>query len=113
MSVRFRLRPHVLEADGDGAWVGILPSGPVLRVSESGRWILEILARPAESGPDPDPAADRAGAPAPSARGATVAEVAAVLRHDLDHTPADLEDVVTIFLTAMTRSGLVETEEEP
>lgn len=130
MSVRYRLRPHVLEDDGDGAWAGILPDGPILRVSGSGRWILAILADPdpdhdsdLEPDVDPEVAAGPAGpapanpsapTPTPSAGGgATAAQVSAALRRDLLQAPADLEDAVTLFLTAMVRSGLVEAEEAP
>lgn len=124
MSVHYRLRPHVLEGDEDGAWAGILPDGPILRVSGSGRWILAILADrdlhtdpdtavAGPAGPAPSSAPSSAPAPALSPGGATVAQVTAALRRDLLQAPADLEDAVTLFLTAMVRSGLVEAEEAP
>ena len=93
---RFRLRPHVLEQDEDGVWIGALPHGPIVHLDGVGELVLETLGAWEDGGRTGDGAA------------LTPAQIAAHLHASIAGMPDDAEGPIGEFLDQLVLSGLVE-----
>jgi len=98
---RFRLRPHVLEQDADGVWIGALPHGPIVHVGGVGELVLEVLG--ARVGADSEAAEPEATRPVLAA-----AQIAAHLHESIEGMPEDAEESIGEFLDQLALSDLVE-----
>lgn len=90
---RYRLRPLAVEPEGEGAWAGALPDGPVLWIGGTGAVVLGVLGDPA--------AADGAEA-------LTTAEVTTRIAELVEDIPSDVGAIVASFLEELAGAGLLD-----
>lgn len=90
---RYRLRPLAVEPEGEGAWAGTLPDGPVLWIGGTGAVVLGVLGDPA--------AVD-------DAEPLTAAEVTARIAELVEDLPGDAGTIVASFLEELADAGLLD-----
>lgn len=92
---RYRLRPLAVEPEGEGAWAGALPDGPVVWIGGTGAAVLGVLAD--------DPPAFGQGAQA-----LTADQVTARIAEIIADLPEDAGAIVAGFLEELAEAGLLD-----